>query len=121
MNQVQLIGSIVSEPVVFYPTPKKEAVCFKLAVSQKGKEATIFNIKAWDRWVKVLTTDAKVGDLISIVGKLDPRVYSHKGIEVSGYEIVVSLITFIKLGDRNYNVETNEMEFKLTETYSLFD
>lgn len=121
MNQVQLIGNIVSEPVIFYPTQTKEAVSFKLAVSQKGKDPSIFNIKAWDRWVKVITTDAKVGDLVSIVGKLDPRIYSHKGVEVSGYEIVVSQITFITLGDRNYNLETNEMEYKLTETYGLFE
>lgn len=117
MNQVNLIGNISSE-IEYKLSPDNKLIAkFQIEVKDGRTRVFTFDCIAWDVVSNIMKPNAKNGDLLSITGKLTPRVFEKNGRQVNAYEIVVNTISFIERVQTGYDPKSQEFMYSVEEVY----
>ncbi len=120
MNRVDLVGRLTRDPELRYtPTTNMPIVNFTLAVNRNftnangEREADFINVVVWDKQAENLSKYQKKGNLISVEGRIQTRIYDgDDGKKVYVTEVIANNISYLeskKDDSNNMNSLENNM------------
>lgn len=103
MNQVNLIGRLASDPLIFETTTTHRkvlrsavAVDSRVARSNGQKTTSFFEIEAWDDIAIRINENVAKGDKIALTGHLEQQKYENRdGTKGSKVKIVISSVEYL--------------------------
>jgi single-strand DNA-binding protein len=98
MNQVNVIGGVVTTPELKTTAGGKSVCSFRLGVNRPGKNATsdYFSIVCWDATAEAAAKFLEVGRQVAIEGRLHHNTWqAQDGSNRSTVEIVAGRVEFL--------------------------
>lgn len=95
MNQVNLIGKVKEDISYFKQTNGDSVSKFKVSIESKNKKCVEIDCVAWNSTADKIHEDVRSNDLVSLTGKLNPRVITQNGNPTYIFEVVVDRINLI--------------------------
>lgn len=95
MNQINLIGKVKGDMIYFQQSNGEPTVKFKLIVETNGTKIVLIDCIAWKIMADKIHDEVRSNDLVSLTGKLNPRILNQNGIDTQLFEVIVDRLNLI--------------------------
>ena len=116
LNQVVLVGRLVSDPELLKSENGKEYARICVAVPRSFKnaegeyETDFLNCSLWDAVAKSTAEYCKKGDIVGVKGRIQTSNYEKDGETKYSMEVVTERITFLSSKSQDHDKKEKEHE-----------